>query len=281
MNSGSGEPLFPCGCHLCFSYGWSVNHAGGVIDLTSDADSTSGGNSRPNCAGTTVVSPNSLGSLVFLKPQWLGSTLAAVVTVADNPYLPASLKERGELHYADLGRVWQPTRSYPPPLRATLLELLHAREVAFPVRDAGGSSLGYSLVPAMLPEADPTDVIYAWRKRVTAEMGRIRVSEHTDTVVQPTTSPSSHVVLDASPASMCHPLLHVRASSWCGASLPDTSAQYWVCGKDVAAWRGLSNTEWQRRCRSRLTVWHGCGGTVFLDSDTSTAPCIVCSGCTA
>ena len=95
------------------------------------------------------------------------------MTAVTHPQLPARLRNHGQLHHSDLARVW-PDATYPPPLRAVLLQLLHTTEVAYPARDESGSCLGYSVVPAMLAEEEPVAAVAAWRAGAEAAMPEVR-----------------------------------------------------------------------------------------------------------
>ena len=76
----------------------------------------------------------------------------------------------GELRAADLPVVW---KDYPVAMHDTLLQLLHSFEVAYPARGPGGYGLGYSIVPAMLPQTRPA---IATLEEASGEAACIRVT---------------------------------------------------------------------------------------------------------
>ncbi len=106
-------------------------------------------------AGGVVVLAHNSAQSVILDPGWLADTLACVITM--NPVqlerLPPALVHRGMLRHTleALIAVWPEDKGYSGSLRLTLLSLLHRFDLAYEVWDGGGVSLGFSVVPSMLP----------------------------------------------------------------------------------------------------------------------------------
>ncbi len=106
-------------------------------------------------AGGVVVLAHNTAQSVILDPGWLADTLACVITMspAQLERLPPALVHRGMLRHTPeaLTAVWPEDKGYSGGLRLTLLSLLHRFDLAYELRDSAGASLGYSLVPSMLP----------------------------------------------------------------------------------------------------------------------------------
>ena len=103
--------------------------------------------------GVLVLAHNS--TALILDPGWLADTLACVITVDPTRLLklPPALLQRGMLRHTDnaLAAVWPVEKGFGGGLRKTLLSMLHRFDLALVLRDAEDASVGYSLVPSMLP----------------------------------------------------------------------------------------------------------------------------------
>jgi hypothetical protein len=105
--------------------------------------------------GVVVVAHDAVEQVLILDPGWLADTLACVVTLDPEHLLelPPALQQRGLLRHTQdaLGGVWPTTRGFTSRLHQTLLPLLHRFSLAYELRDSSDDTIGYSLVPCMLP----------------------------------------------------------------------------------------------------------------------------------
>mmetsp|Transcript_13456 Transcript_13456/g.18567 ORF Transcript_13456/g.18567 Transcript_13456/m.18567 type:complete len:864 (+) Transcript_13456:1-2592(+) len=97
-----------------------------------------------------------LTDLVVLSPRWLTEMLATVFTTKHN------FARNGILQHSSLLQIWKPPQ-YPNRLHKSLLQLLEAFEVAFPLAPFDPEKYnGSSLIPSLLPPDPPEDFAKIW-----------------------------------------------------------------------------------------------------------------------
>lgn len=90
-------------------------------------------------------------NLVVLQPSWLTDEVARLLHLASKKEFP-----NGRLHHHELHKVWP---QYEESTLPNLLQLMLGAEVVALARDGSGHSLGFSIVPSLLPDTAPRDIM--------------------------------------------------------------------------------------------------------------------------